>query len=159
MDKIGLDEECSTRFVQAAIIKKKHITFGVTTSGEIKAVGMEGKKNDRPAWINKVFDEFLENFNEDRDPTINLRAAINDLEQGRIDPELLKIRVKLAKDPEDYAVNNPNKKIGMLLGVKAGDVIWYYKTDDKKKGGTSINSQEIAISKCKELLIATQEYR
>jgi predicted ribosome quality control (RQC) complex YloA/Tae2 family protein len=23
---------------------------------------MESKKNDRPAWINKVFDEFLEEF-------------------------------------------------------------------------------------------------
>jgi hypothetical protein len=23
-----------------------------------------------------------------------------------------------AKDPEDYAVNNPNKKIGILLGAK-----------------------------------------
>jgi hypothetical protein len=35
---------------------------------------------------------------------------------------LLKIRIKLAKDPTDYAVNHPNKKIGMLLGAKAGDV-------------------------------------
>jgi hypothetical protein len=35
----------------------------------------------------------------------------------------------------DYAVNNPNKKIGMPLEVKAGDMIWYYKTDaDKNKG-------------------------
>jgi hypothetical protein len=27
----------------------------------------------------------------------------------------LKINVKLAKDPADYAVNNPNKKIGYRL--------------------------------------------
>jgi hypothetical protein len=86
-----------------------------------------------------VFDQFLEDFKADADPTVNLRAAINDLEQGRIGPELLKIRVKLAKDPEDYdAINNPNKKIGMLLGAKAGDVIWYFNTDDNK-GGVSIN--------------------
>ncbi len=84
---------------------------------------MEGKKNDRPVWINKVFDQLLEDFKADRDPTVNLRAAINDLEQGRVDPELLKITVKLAKDPADYTVNNPNKKIGMLLGAKEGDVI------------------------------------
>jgi hypothetical protein len=66
-----------------------------------------------------VFDQFLEDFRADRDPTINLKAAINDLEQGRIDPDLLKIKIKLAKDPADYAVNNPNKKIRMLLGAKA----------------------------------------
>jgi hypothetical protein len=33
------------------------------------------------------------------------------------------------KNPADYAVNNTNKKMGMLLEVKVGDVIWYFKTD------------------------------
>jgi hypothetical protein len=45
------------------------------------------------------------------------------------------------------AVNNPNKKIGMLIEARAGDVIWYYKTDDKMKGGISIRNQDISISK------------
>jgi DNA polymerase elongation subunit (family B) len=85
---------------------------------------------------------------------INLKAAINDLEIGKIDPELLKIRVTLAKNPEDYAVNNPNKKIGMLLGAKAGDVIWYFKTD-RKKGSVTTNLEEIDIKKYKEMLMAT----
>jgi hypothetical protein len=65
---------------------------------------MEGKKNDRPLWIRKVFDLFLEDFKAERDPIVNLNAAINDLESGKIDPELLKIKVKLAKDPGGYAV-------------------------------------------------------
>jgi len=56
---------------------------------------------------------------------INLETAINDLEEGRIDPKLLKIKIMLAKNPADYAVNNPNKRIGMLLRAKAGYVIWY----------------------------------
>jgi DNA polymerase elongation subunit (family B) len=153
-EKIGVDVEHSQTFVKVAIIKKKHY-FGVTTNGENKAIGMKGKKNDRPAWINKVFDQFLEDFKADRDPTVNLRAAINDLEQGRIDPELLKIKVKLSRDPVDYAVKNPNKKIGLLIGAKAGDVIWYFKTDDKKKGGVSINSEEIGFLRYKEILMAT----
>jgi DNA polymerase elongation subunit (family B) len=151
--KIGVHIEHSQTFVKAAIIKKKHY-FGVTASGEIKAVGMEGKKNDRPVWINRVFDQFLEDFKADRDPTVKLRVAINDLEQRRIDPKFLKIEVRLAKDPADYAVNNPNKKIGNLLGAKAGDVIWYYKTDK----GVSISSQEISILKYKEMLMATVRY-
>ena len=48
-------------------------------------------------------------------------------------------------DPMQF--NNPNKKIGMLLEARAGDVIWYYKTDDKMKGGISIRNQDISISK------------
>jgi DNA polymerase I len=156
-ERIGVDIEHSQTFVKAVIIKKKHY-FGVTTNGEIKAVGMEGKKNDRPAWINLVFDQFLEDFKADRDPTINLKAAINVLEQGRIDPELLKIKVKLSKDPADYAVNNLNKKIGMLLGARAGDIIWYFKTDSgdkKKKTGISTNPQEIGVCKYKDMLMST----
>jgi hypothetical protein len=68
----------------------------------------------------------------------------------------LKIKVKLAKDPADYAVNNPNKKVGILLGAKAGDVIRYYKPEgDKKRGCVSIYPQEISICKYKEMLMAT----
>jgi DNA polymerase elongation subunit (family B) len=158
-NKIGVNVEHAQTFSKAVIIKKKHY-FAVTTGGEIKVVGMEGKKNDRPAWINRVFDHFLEDFRADIDPTLSLKAAINDLKQGKIDPELLKIKVKLAKDPANYAVNNPNKKIGMLLGAKAGDVIWYFKTDDdssdkKKKAGVSINPEEIGVCKYKEMLMST----
>ncbi|HEX6281378.1 MAG TPA: hypothetical protein VFZ67_04065 [Nitrososphaera sp.] len=70
----------------------------------------------------------------------------------------MKIKVRLAKDPIHYTVNNPNKKIGMLLGAKAGDIIWYFKTDisnKKKKAGVSINPQEIGICKYKEMLVST----
>jgi hypothetical protein len=48
-------------FAKAMIIKKKH-NFEVTSSGEIKPVGIEDKKNDRPAWVNYVFDPFFEDF-------------------------------------------------------------------------------------------------
>ena len=88
-----------------------------------------------------MFDQFLEDFKADRDPTVNLRAAINGLESGKIDAELLKIRIKLAKNPVDYTANNPNKKIGMLLRAKAGDVILCYKTDKD----VSINPGKLAF--------------
>ncbi len=73
---------------------------------------------DRPAWINKVFDQFLEDFRADRDPTVSLKAAINDLERDRIDPELLKIKVKLGKDPEDYPLTIPIRKSESCLEQK-----------------------------------------
>jgi hypothetical protein len=81
---------------------------------------MGGKKNDRPARINKAFDQYLEDFKGDGDPTVKIRAAINDLEQGMIDTELLKIKVILSKNREDYMIKHPNKKIGKLLGAKVG---------------------------------------
>jgi hypothetical protein len=56
----------------------------------------------------------------------------------------------LQKNPADYAVNNSNKKIGLLLGAKPGDIICYYETDK----GISINYQEIDICKYKEMLMA-----
>ena len=65
----------------------------------------------------------MQDFKSGTDPTISLKQAIADLEGGRVDPHLLKIRVKLSKNPEDYAGNHPNKKIGLELGAKAGDII------------------------------------
>lgn len=151
-EKIRVDVEHGTTFARAVLIKKKHY-FGVTTGGAVKVVGMEGKKNDRPAWINKVFDQFLQDFKAERDPIVNLKAAVSDLENGRIDHELLKVKVRLTKNPEDYAVNNPNKKIGTLLGAKGGDVISYFKTDNKKQG-VSIKPEDIGITKYKQMLMA-----
>ena len=60
-----------------------------------------------------------------------------------------------SKDPSGYAVNNPNKMIRMLLGAKAGDVIWWYFKTDGKRGGVSLNAQEIGIYEYKEMPIAT----
>jgi DNA polymerase elongation subunit (family B) len=149
-EKIGVDVEHGETFAKALIIKKKHY-IGVTTDGKVKAVGMEGKKNDRPAWINRAFEQFLEDFKAGIDPTIKIRAAINDLENKRVDSELLKIRVQLTRNPEDYAVNNPNKKIGTLLGARAGEVIAYFKTDDKKEIA-SVKPEDIGIAKYKQML-------
>jgi hypothetical protein len=55
-------------------------------------------------------------------------------------------------NPQDYAGSHPNKKIGLQLGAKAGDVIWYFKTDDKKSS-VSIKQEDIGIRKYKEMLM------
>jgi hypothetical protein len=46
---------------------------------------MEGKKNDRPTWINKVFDQFLSDFKTGTGPIVNPRDVNDDLEQVRIE--------------------------------------------------------------------------
>jgi DNA polymerase elongation subunit (family B) len=134
------------------IIKKKHY-FGVTDEEEIIIKGMEGTKNDRPAWINNVFNQFVKDFANNINPLVNLRKSIADLEAEKVSMDLLKISVKLSKDPKQYAVNNPKKKIGLLLNAKAGDVIEYYKSDNTD--GISINSNDICIAKYKEMLLSS----
>jgi hypothetical protein len=39
--------------------------------------------------------------------------------------------------------------------AKAGDIIWYFKTDDKKKANVSIKPEDIGITKYKQMPMAT----
>jgi DNA polymerase elongation subunit (family B) len=131
-EKIGIDAEVNATFAKAIITKKKHY-FGVTVNGDIIVKGMEGKKNDRPQWVNETFSEFLRMilFNSDASSAVEyLKTSVGILERKKVDPEILKIGVELSKDPADYKVNNIQKKIGLYLGAKAGDVIYYYKSDN-----------------------------
>jgi hypothetical protein len=48
-------------FKRSVIVKKKHY-FGVTDEDEIIIKGMEGTKNDRPAWIKDLFIQFVKDF-------------------------------------------------------------------------------------------------
>jgi hypothetical protein len=59
-------------------------SFCILCSAALRPNG-EGKKNDRPAWFNQVFNQFLDNFKAGVAPTINLKADIKDLGQGRIE--------------------------------------------------------------------------
>ena len=117
-EKIGIDLEVSATFVKAIITKKKHY-FGVTDKGDIIVRGMEGKKNDRPRWVNDIFSEFLRMvlFNNDAASAVEyLEGSVRNLEEAKADPDTLKICLELSKDPDDYKVNNIQKKIGLQLG-------------------------------------------
>jgi hypothetical protein len=57
------------------------------------------------------------------------------------------------KEPTGLCSSHPNKKIGLQLGAKAGDVIRYFKTDDKK-ACVSIKPEDIGITKYKQMLMA-----
>lgn len=149
-EKIGIDLEVGATFVKAIITKKKHY-FGVTNEGEIIVKGMEGKKNDRPRWVNDIFSEFLRMilFNDDASSAVEyLKESVLNLEEKKVDPDTLKIWMELSKDPADYKVNNIQKKIGLQLGAKAGDLIYYYKLSD----GVSLNPQDISVTKYKVML-------
>jgi hypothetical protein len=80
--------------------------------------------------------DFLEQNTYPTDP-------INNLERGRINPELLKIKVKLTKDYAYHAVNNNlNKKIGICCLDRVGYINFITRYTIY---GISVNSAEIGI--------------
>ena len=145
-----IEIELANVYNRILIIKKKHY-LGVTKEGEIIVKGMEGAKNDRPPWINNTFNRFVKEIvTNDVDPLKNLRNSVKELEEGKVDANELKVSIKLSKDPDQYAVNNTQKKIGLILNLKAGDVIQYYKSDNDD--GISLDPNDISIQKYKAML-------
>lgn len=153
--RIGIDIELSTTFTKSVITKKKHY-FGVTEKGDVVIKGMEGKKSDRPQWINDFFAEFLRMVLLNNDVSVAveyIRNSVRELEEHKVDPDKLKIWVELSRDPEDYKVNNSQKKIGLQLGARAGNLIYYYKSDNPI--GASINPKDLSLQKYKVMLWKT----
>jgi len=148
-EKLKVELEHDKTFTKAIFTKKKHY-LGVTDKGDIVIKGMEGKKNDRPLWINTVFNQFVKDILTDADPLANLTNSIKQLEEGKVSINDLKISVRLSKDPDQYSVNNAQKKIGQMLQLKKDDVIYYFKSDNKD--GITLDSNEISIKKYKVLL-------
>lgn len=67
--------------------------------------GIEGIKSDRPAWINNLQKDFVDDMTNDRDPTTKLQQAYIDMERRQIASELLAINTTLKKDPLEYSNN------------------------------------------------------
>jgi DNA polymerase elongation subunit (family B) len=112
------------------LIGKKHyigIPFDENKDPDI--VGMEGKKSDRPPWINGLQREFVEDLKYDRNPTLKLRKAYQDMEKGQVPHELLAISLTLSKDPSEYASGDFQNIVGKQLSAKEGDTIKYYKAN------------------------------
>jgi DNA polymerase elongation subunit (family B) len=150
---LGIEVEHAKTY-QTAIIsdKKKHYIGWTGIEGkEPDIVGMEGDKNDRPKWINAIFRQTVHDIFASKDPTINLKRAISELESDNVNPELLKRSNRLSKNPEEYENENDRKrKIGLAVGARKGDVVEYYESDSKE--GYSLNRQETSVRKYKIML-------
>jgi DNA polymerase elongation subunit (family B) len=152
--QLGVEVEHSKTYKTAIISDRKKYYIGWTgiQGNEPDIVGMEGDKNDRPKWINNVFRQTIYDILvHNIDPIINLKKAISDLEHGNVNPELLKRSNRLLKNPEEYEHENDRKrKIGLAIGVRKGDVIEYFESDNKE--GYSLNAEDISIRKYKIML-------
>ena len=151
--QLGIEVEHAKTY-QTAIIsdKKKHYVGWTGIQGkEPDIVGMEGDKNDRPKWINTVFRQTVHDILTNKNPIVNLKKAVSDLESGNVNPELLKRSNRLSKNPEEYENENDRKrKIGLAIGARKGDVIEYYESDNKE--GYSLNPQDISVRKYQTML-------
>jgi len=111
--------------------KKHYIGIHRDTAKEPDIVGMEGKKSDRPPWINRLQKEFADDLKNDKNPTLKLRKAYVDMERGQVPQELLAISLTLSKDPSEYSENVFQNIVGNQLGAKQGDTFKYYKSNTK----------------------------
>jgi DNA polymerase I len=159
--RLGVEVQHAKTYKTAIISSKKKHYIGWTgipgTAPDI--VGMEGDKNDRPRWINKVFRLVAENIlgvNESSaDPISTIKKSISDLELGRVNHELLTRSVRLSRNPKEY--QNPNdrkRRLGLAAGARKGDVIEYYESDNNK-AGYSPDYQDISVGKYKLMLWKT----
>jgi DNA polymerase elongation subunit (family B) len=109
--------------------KKHYIGIHIDETKDPDIVGMEGKKSDRSPWINNLQREFVEDLRYDRNPTLKLRKAYQDMEKGQVHHELLAISLTLKKDPSEYDINDYQNIVGKQQKAGEGDTIEFYKAN------------------------------
>ncbi len=147
-----LEIELSSIYKKLLLIEKKHyIGIHLDDTKEPDVKGIEGKKSERPVWINNLQKEFVDDLKCDRDPTIKLQKAYMDMEKGQVSTKLLAIYLTLSKDPSEYSRNERQKIVGNQLKAKEGDTIKYYKSNGPGKAHS--NPAFIDRAKYLEMLI------
>jgi DNA polymerase, archaea type len=130
------------------LLGKKHY-IGIEPNGKIIIRGMEGKKRDKPKFFNEVFSQLIEDYknNNDKDLTINILKAFQQLELAEVDPSFLAYSSVLSKNPDEYQPYTPQYKIGNILNKESGSLISYYKSGNQEDGykGYSTNYQDLNI--------------
>ena len=152
---LDVDVEHQNTFVRSILLGKKHY-IGLQPNGKIIIRGMEGKKRDKPKFFNQVFSQLIEDYknNNDKDLTINILKAFQQLEIAEVDPSLLAYSSVLSKNPDEYQPYTPQYKIGNILNKESGSLISYYKSGKQEDGykGYSTNYQDLNIDVYKQEL-------
>ena len=96
--------------------------------------GIKGNKSNEPKWINKLQKLIVDNLDENKKDLliVLLHKEYNDFVAGRIDSNLLKRKIELGKDPNEYPNDVVQKSIGLAQNKKEGETIWYYNIDKGK---------------------------
>lgn len=121
----GLTIEHEKTYRKFLITGKKHY-IGVKDDDKVTIAAMEGEKNDRPIWINEVFEQFVYDYANDLDPSTLLQANWEEFDAGRVPIEKLAFNTMMHKDGKDYAKGHMLAKLAP--DAKAGQIVRYYKT-------------------------------
>jgi DNA polymerase I len=152
---LNVEVRHETTFDKVIIAKKKHY-LGIVADKDKEPIvkGFEGIKSDRVDWVRSTFAGLADDYKNGINPLPKLKKAFSDLEQWSImGPEKTLLKTsKLGKDPEDYENNCLQKRIGLGLGLRRGDVINYYLADNEK--GYSFDVNESSINQYRKMLMS-----
>jgi DNA polymerase I len=129
--------------------KKHYIGYGLNDKNKetFDVVGMEGKKSDRPQFVNNAFKQLVNDVvRYNIEPIPHLRCAMYDLDSNKIvEANLLKISKLLGDNPEDYKSQTcQSATICKALGKSKGELIEYFVSNLKKTGSRwSTNPSDI----------------
>ena len=151
---LNVEVRHETTFDKVIIAKKKHY-LGIVANKDKESIvkGFEGIKSDRVEWVRSTFVALANDYKNGIDPLPKIKKALSDLEQWSIiEPEKALLKTsRLGKDPEDYENNCLQKRIGLELGLRRGDVINYYIADNEK--GYSFDVNESSINQYRKMLL------
>jgi DNA polymerase elongation subunit (family B) len=152
---LNVEVRHETTFDKVIIAKKKHY-LGIAPDKNIEPIikGFEGIKSDRAEWVRCAFAGLSDDYKYDIDPIPKLRKSLSDLEHWSItEPEKMLLKTsRLAKDPEDYQNNCLQKRIGLELGRRRGEIINYYLADNDK--GYTFDVNESSINQYRKMLLS-----
>ncbi|MDQ3966779.1 MAG: hypothetical protein M3275_00105 [Thermoproteota archaeon] len=128
---LNIELEDDKLFTRCVISSKKHY-MGVFWNDkekkwDIVVKGMEGGKVDRPPFVQRMWDQFEEDYLENRHPWPAIALELKKLVSRELPPQDFKFEVTIHKDPDDYAENDIKYKMAKLDNAKKGDLVWYYK--------------------------------
>jgi DNA polymerase I len=169
--RVELDVEKEYRYVALSSRKKNYL--GVSKDGQVDIKGLTGKKRNTPFFLQVAFMEMIDILRQVRDPDgftsakeriLRLaREKLTMLERREFNVEDLAIRVQLTKNLEAYTKTTPQhvKAAKQLRDagkeVTAGDIIAFVKTTGGVKPVAQATTQDIDVSKYKDLVKSTFE--
>lgn len=101
--------------------------------------GVSGKKSHQPKWVNQIQKTIVDNLECTVDLRYHLQQEYNNFVSGKIEPKLLKKKIELGKNPEDYDGDLVQKTIGLAQNKRKGETIWYYNIDKGKDKQKKLN--------------------
>jgi DNA polymerase, archaea type len=153
---LNIEVRHETTFDKVIIAKKKHY-LGIVSDKDKEPIvkGFEGIKSDRVEWVRNVFAGLANDYKNGIDPLPKIKKALSDLEHWSIpEPEKMLLKTsRLGKDPEEYENNCLQKRIGLELGLRRGDIINYYLADNEK--GYSFDVNESSINQYRKMFLAS----